>query len=252
MKPIATDRHFLKASRKLGGAVFFAASLSLATLAAPNTLTSEERAEGWSLLFDGKNLSGYHVYGDADAPLVRWSIEGDALRLDGRAGENDKSKVDIVVSPKPYGDFELSFEWKMSPGGNGGVFYKVIESPKYPKPWHTGLEMQLLDDEGHEEGKVKTHRAGDLYDMVASRSRSTRPAGEWNTSRIVVSGDQIEQWLNGKQTVSITIGSGRWKRSLKRSKYADLPDFVQSEKGHIVLQDHGDLLWFRNLKIKEL
>ncbi len=245
MMSIFVDRPFIRGFLAL-------ACLSLSAHAASNSLTPEERAEGWSLLFDGKSLSEYHVYGDDDAPLVRWSIEGDALRLDGRRGENDKSKVDIVVSPKMYGDFELSFEWKMSPGGNGGVFYKVIESSKYPKPWHTGLEMQLLDDAGHVEGKVKTHRAGDLYDMVASRSRSARPAGEWNTSRIVVSEDTIEQWLNGKRTVSITIGSGRWNRSLKRSKYAELSDFVQSEEGHIVLQDHGDLLWFRNLKIKEL
>ncbi len=222
-----------------------------ATFAQSNRLSAEEKAAGWRLLWDGESLAGYHIYGEENAPIDRWSVEGDALRLSPRIEGND-SKVDLVVSEKPYSSFEFAFEWKMSKGGNGGIFYKVVEGKPYPKPWHTGLEMQLLDDAGHEEGQIDTHRAGDLYDLLAARARFANPAGEWNRSRIVISGDKIEQWMNGKKALSVTIGSKKWIRLVAKSKYSELPDFAKSKEGHIVLQDHGDELWFRNLKIREL
>lgn len=226
-------------------------SLSVATFADLNRLSSKEKADGWKLLFDGSDLSGYRLYGIADGVLERWHIDGDALCLNRRTPE-DQSKEDLVVTKKPVGDFEFSFEWKMSIGGNGEIFYKVVEGDQYPKPWHTGLEMQLLDDGGHEEGLIDTHRAGDLYDLHPAGARLAKPTGQWNQSRIVVKGDLIEQWMNGKKALSVTVGSPKWKRMVAKSKYSELSEFAKSKKGHMVLQDHGDKQWLRNLKIREL
>lgn len=199
-----------------------------------NRLTAKEERNGWKLLFDGDDLAGYRIYGDASAPIIRWHIDGDAMCLTERIN-GDKSKVDLVITEEPVGDFEFSFEWKIALGGNSGIFYKVIEGKAYPKPWHTGLEMQLLDDAGHEEGQIDTHRAGDLYDLLAARKRLAKPAGEWNTSRIISKGNRVEQWLNGEKALSFEIGSAQWKRLVADSKYATLSEFAKAKKGHIVI-----------------
>ena len=161
--------------------------------------------------------------------------DGDALCLNPRT-PNNQSKEDLLITKKPVGDFEFSFEWKMSISGNGGIFYKVVEGDQYPKPWHRGLEMQLLDDGGHEEGLIDTHRAGDLYDIRSAGARLAKPTG---------------QWMNGKKALSVTIGSAKWKRIVVKSKYSELSEFAKSKKRHIVLQDHGDKQRLRNLKIRE-
>lgn len=220
-------------------------------LAGSNQLSSQEKRDGWRLLFDGADLSEFRLYGIKDGTLERWHIDGDALCLNPRTPEFE-SKEDLVATKNPVGDFEFSFEWKMSAGGNGGIFYKVVEGDQYPKPWHTGLEMQLLDDEGHKEGLIDTHRAGDMYDLLSARARLAKPVGQWNTSRIVVKGKLVEQWMNGKKALSVRIGSAKWKRAVAKSKYSKLSEFAKSKKGHIVLQDHGDKQWFRNLKIRDL
>ena len=177
--------------------------------------------------------------------------ENGVLSLAARA-EGSKSKVDLIITEQPVGDFEFSFEWKMSPGGNGGIFYMVKDDPKYSKPWHTGLEMQLLDNTGHEEGKIKTHRSGDLYDLIASSKDTTLPAGEWNQSKIVRRRNMVEQWMNGHLAVSFTIGSEEWKELIAKSKYAEWSEYGKIDQGHIILQDHGDQISFRNLMLKEL
>ena len=176
--------------------------------------------------------------------------DGDALCLNPRTPDN-QSKEDLVITKKPVGDLEFSFEWKMSISGNGGIFYKVVEGDQYPKPWHRGLEMQLLDDGGHEEGLIDTHRAGDLYDMLSTGARLAKATGQWNQTRIVVKGKLIEQWMTGKKALSVTIGSAKWKRIVVKSKYSELSEFAKSKKRHIVLQDHGDKQRLRNLKIRE-
>ena len=202
-------------------------------------------------LFDGSDLSKYRIFGFPDASMERWSAENGVLSLAARA-EGSKSKVDLIITEQPVGDFEFSFEWKMSPGGNGGIFYMVKDDPKYLKPWHTGLEMQLLDNAGHEEGKIKTHRSGDLYDLIASNKDTTLPAGEWNHSKIVRRGNEVEQWMNGNLAVSFTIGSEEWNKLIIKSKYAEWPEYGKIDQGHILLQDHGDQISFRNLMLKEL
>lgn len=156
--------------------------------------------------------------------------DGDALCLNPRTPDN-QSKEDLVITKKPVGDFEFSFEWKMSISGNGGIFYKVVEGDQYPKPWHRGLEMQLLDDGGHEEGLIDTHRAGDLYDIRSAGARLAKPTGQWNQSRVVVKGKLIEQWMNGKKALSVTIGSAKWKRIVVKANILNSLSLPNRRKG---------------------
>lgn len=212
----------------------------------------EEATEtSWIELFDGSHLNHYRIFGFPNASMERWTAADGVLILSARP-EGSKSKVDLIITEKPVGDFEFSFEWNIAPGGNGGVFYMVKDDPEHTKPWHTGLEMQLLDNAGHKEGKIETHRSGDLYDLIASSSDRTLPAGEWNHSRIVRRGKSVEQWMNGNLAVSFTIGSPEWNQLVSKSKYAEWPEFGKVDRGHIILQDHGDQIAFRNLKLREL
>ena len=216
-----------------------------------NTSVKSGPETAWTELFDGSDLSQYRIFAFPDANMDRWSAKDGTLNLAARA-EGSKSKVDLIITTKPVGDFEFSFEWNISAGGNGGIFYMVKDDPKYTKPWHTGLEMQLLDNAGHDEGQIQTHRSGDLYDIIASNKDTTKSAGEWNHSRIVRRGNEVEQWMNGNLAVSFTIGSDEWNQLVSKSKYVDWPEFGKVDSGHIILQDHGDQIAFRNLKLREL
>jgi hypothetical protein len=218
---------------------------------AQDSSSKDSNDSDWINLFDGSDLSGYRIFAFPDANSDRWTAEDGVLSLAARA-EGSKSKLDLIITTESIGDFEFSFEWKMSPGGNGGIFYMVKDDPQYTKPWHTGLEMQLLDNGGHVEGKIKTHRSGDLYDLIESNKDTTLPAGEWNQSRIVRRGNEVEQWMNGNLAVSFTIGSSEWNALISKSKYAEWPEYGKVDQGHLILQDHGDQISFRNLKLKEL
>ncbi len=226
--------------------------LSGCQVAPKNAETEISEESGWTSLFHGNDLSGIRIFTGDPKQLKRWSMEEGVLALAARDRANgDKSKVDIIVTDRVYADFELHFEWKVSAGGNGGIFYRVAESG-YELPWHTGLEYQLLDNKGHKEGKIETHRAGDLFDLIASKKDASRPALEWNTSRIVAQGKRFEHWLNGYKVLEIEIGSEAWETAYAKSKYVDYPSVGALPEGHIVIQDHGDAIWFRNLKIREL
>lgn len=217
-----------------------------------NGAAKESIESDWTPLLDGNDLSGIRIFTGDPNQLKRWSIEDGVLALSPRDRANgDTSKVDIIITDRVYGDFEFAFEWMVSQGGNGGIFYRVAESG-YELPWHTGLEYQLLDNKGHKEGKIETHRAGDLFDLIASKKDASRPALEWNTSRIVAQGKRFEHWLNGYKVLEIEFGSEDWKAAYVKSKYADYPSVGAMPAGHIVIQDHGDALWLRNLKIREL
>jgi hypothetical protein len=226
---------------------------------APNTLTDAERAAGWRLLFDGKSFTGWRNHGAESGTIEGWVIEDGALHM-----TRDTTLIGLLWHAiKPYGRatvdlmtrerferFELSVDWKLSPGGNSGIFYLL---PAGDPPWQKrGLEMQVLDDAGHADGKIETHRNGDLYDLIASSSRPARPVGEWNTARIVVDGDHIEHWLNGVRVVEFTRSGPAWDALVAQSKFAERAGFGAARSGHILLQDHGDPVWYRNLKLREL
>jgi len=217
--------------------------------------------DGWRDLFDGKTLSGWRNYG-GDANAVRkWRVQDGTLALvqDGVFPMWDmiKSVVlggpggDLVYYPKTFRNFELSLQWKISPGGNSGIFYLVKDETENVT-WRTGIEMQVLDNDGHADGKIHKHRAGDLYDLIAANPETVRPPGQWNDVLIRVKDNHIEHWLNGVKVVSVVRGSEEWNALVAASKFKDMPGYGKSEAGYIALQDHGDPVWYRNIRVREL
>lgn len=215
---------------------------------APNTLSAAERAQGWRLLFDGQDLSQWRGFKRQDAP-ASWRPDGDAIAF---TPSPDRATRGDLMTREQFGDFELAYEWKISEGGNSGVIYRATEAET--TPWRTGPEMQVLDDARHPDAKqgVGGNRtAGALYDMIAP-SAPARPAGEWNQARIVARGNHIEHWLNGQKVVDVDVGSARWNQLFQASKFKELTGFGVQPRGHIVLQDHNDPVWYRNVKIRPI
>ena len=219
-----------------------------------NTLTAAESLEGWKLLFDGKTTTGWHNFNKTTIG-TGWVVSDGALMLDSKQKADGNWQVadggDIVADGE-YENFELLVEWKISPCGNSGIIYNVVESPKYEFAWQTGPEMQVLDNVCHPDSRFATHRAGDLYDFISTSIVTVRPAGEWNKARIVKSNGKVEHWLNGVKVVEYEMYNDKWLEMIRNSKFRDMPDFGRAKKGKIVLQDHGDKVWYRNIKIKQL
>jgi hypothetical protein len=209
-----------------------------------NTLSAEEKAAGWQLLFNGKNTEGWLGLGKNSFPDKGWEVSEGILRHTQSGGGGD------IVTAKTYINFELSFEWKIGAAGNSGVKYNL---PDASKP--VGFEYQLLDDERNPDG-VKNgalHQTGSLYDIFEPNpARKTRPVGEWNQSRLLVQGRHVEHWLNGSQAVSFDLGSPELLGRIAKSKYKNVPGFGEKKASPLLLQDHGDLIEFRNLKLREL
>jgi 3-keto-disaccharide hydrolase len=229
-----------------------AKSPAAASDAAPNTLTAAEKAAGWKLLFDGKTTNGWRGF-HADAfPAQGWAVEDGAIKRIGK-GEKPGSGGDIITTDE-YADFELSLDWKLSPGGNSGLKYLIVEGPGTSHAG-VGYEMQILDDERHPDAKLGVNgdrTAGALYDLIPPSTHAARPIGEWNQARLVVRGRHVEHWLNGQRVVQFEIGSPEMKTLIARSKYKDIKGFGDATKGHILLQDHGDEVSFRNIKLRQL
>ncbi|GJG89194.1 glycosyl hydrolase [Gemmatimonadetes bacterium T265] len=226
-----------------------------------NTLTAAERAAGWRLLFDGTTLTGWRGLGRDTVPSAFWTVRDGAIEklASGRvphAADGQPLVGGDLMTDSTYEDFELSWQWKISPGGNSGVKYNVSErlsTTLEPRHAAKGFEYQMLDDDRHADGKLPSHRAGALYDLVPpNASKRLRPVGEWNTSRIVFRGPHGEHWLNGEEVVEFDLGSPRMRDALAASKYRVIPWFAERRRGPIVLQDHEDAVWFRDVKIREL
>jgi hypothetical protein len=194
-------------------------------------------------------IKGWHSYNAAGAPNG-WRLEkGGILHLDPalRTGHGTD-----LVTDKEYENFEMTLEWKIAPKGNSGILLYVNEDPKYSQPYSSGLEMQVLDNEGHPDGKITKHRAGDLYDLVKSSSEPVKPVGEWNKVKVVSKNGNLEFTLNGVKTVSTTLWDENFKTLVAGSKFATWEGFGTYKKGRIALQDHGNEVWFKNISIKEL
>jgi hypothetical protein len=195
-------------------------------------------------LFDGKTTNGWHSY--LKTGPGAWSVVNGALQLDPKA----KEQGDLVTN-KEYENYELSLEWKIAEGGNSGIIFGVHEDKSFEQTYLTGIEMQVLDDAKAEDGKLPTHRAGALYDMRAP-AHPAKPAGEWNKVIIRKLNGHITFWLNGEKAIETQIGSAEWKEMLDKSKFKTWKGFDAYPKGHIALQDHGAVVAFRDIKIKEL
>jgi len=209
--------------------------------------TSMATKDGWKPLFDGKTTNGWHTYGKSVAE-PEWEVVDGALHLNkSKEGHGD------LITDNEYGNFDLKLEWKISPKGNSGIIFYVHEDPaKYQAPYHTGLEMQVLDNDGHPDGKIQKHRAGDLYDLIACSRETVKPVGEWNQAEIWCKDGELKLFLNGVNVVSTTLWNDNWKSMVAGSKFKQWPDFGTFKKGKIDLQDHGNEVWYRNIKIREL
>ena len=177
-----------------------------------------------------------------------------ALWLDAAGKKANKVEGDWdIVTKDEYENFDLQMDWKISKNGNSGIIFLIHEDkPKYNWPWETGPEMQVLDNNGHPDAKIYKHRAGDLYDLVASRIESSKPAGEWNAARIHLLNGKLDLYLNGVNIVSTMLWDDNWNKMVVNSKWKGHHDFATYHKGHIGLQDHGDEVFYRNIKIRKL
>jgi len=225
-----------------------------------NALTPEEKSNGWKLLFDGKSTKEWRAINEKSFPKVGWKVENETLCISGDNVLAESKNVGDIVTKKKYRNFELAWEWQMlTKGGNSGVKYFVIEGLSTNPKHGEGLEYQLLDDRNHPwmlEGKMEPndfHTVGSLYELYAASSeKHPSPLGLWNQSRIVSNNHHIEHWLNGKKVLEYERGSSNFNEQVAKSKMNAMPDFGLAKEGHILLQDHGSIVHFRNIKIKEL
>lgn len=212
-----------------------------------NTLTKAEIDEGWQLLFDGKSIDNFRGFRKDHVP-PSWMVEDGTIAFSGEKGG------DLITKDK-FENFEFSIDWKISEGGNSGIMYHVSEDTVYEHTYSSGPEMQILDDERHPDAKrgVNGNRqAGALYDLIPLSTPAANPAGQWNTAKLVVKNGHVEHWLNGKKVLEYQIGSPEWDSLIQQSKFATMKGFGSEDSGHIALQDHGDKVWFRNIKIRAL
>ncbi|MBP9031406.1 MAG: hypothetical protein PWQ81_974 [Bacteroidota bacterium] len=231
------------------------AALSGALLAActpapkNNVLTEAEKAEGWKLLFDGKTLDGWRDY-NGDSLTAPWIVEDGCIRAKGSGSDASG----YIVTDTIYENFELVWDWKIAEGGNSGMLYHVVENPKFKVPYVTGPEYQLIDDFGFPEPLEDWQKTAADYAMHVPDTSKTiiKPAGEWNTSKIVFDNGHVEHWLNGEKVVEFEAWTDDWFEKKNSGKWKDAPEYGLARKGVICLQDHGSAAWFRNIKIKEL
>jgi hypothetical protein len=214
--------------------------------AAPNTLTPAEQKAGWTLLFDGRTLDGWRGYKVPDASVTRWKVEDGFLMLPPDDGKDTHGQRDII-SKATFEQFELTWDWRIAPGGNSGVKYFVLED----RDAAIGHEYQLIDDERHADAKIGAHRqTASFYDVLPAANRPLKPAGELNTSRIVVRGQTVEHWLNGRRVLQYELDSPAVRAAIEKSKFKGIERFGKLQNAHILLQDHGNQVWFRNIKIR--
>ena len=218
-----------------------------------NTLTPEERADGWKLLFDGETTEGWRGYNEDAFPETGWTVEDGVLTIQGSDGSVSGSGGDIVTTDT-YDDFILKLEWKISEGGNSGVFYRAIEQPSQTIYW-SAPEMQVLDNANHPDanrGEDGNRKAGSLYDLIPAAPQTFSGHGEWQEAMIVAEGSHIEHWLNGEKVLEYEMWTPDWYQMIRDSKFGDHPEFGDAHEGYIGLQDHGTTAHFRNIKIKEI
>jgi hypothetical protein len=213
-----------------------------------NTLSAAEKRAGWTLLFDGKTLNGWRAYKKTDATGTRWKVEDGLLTVDPGAGNDTHGQMDIVTT-STFERFELTWEWRIAEGGNSGLKYFVLEDQNSA----IGHEYQLIDDERHPDAKIGPHRqTAALYDVLAAQNRPLKPAGQFNQSRIVSNGTTVEHYLNGTKVLQYELDSPALRAAIAKSKFKDIARFGKLQDGFILLQDHGDRVWYRNIKIKRL
>ncbi len=208
-------------------------------------LTDEQKADGWKLLFDGESTEGWKFYKGLENDS--WEVSEGTLHC---KPFDDASKRSDIMTVEQYENFELAFDWKISAQGNSGVMFRVAED--HDQPYQTGPEYQVIDDEGYPGDLTDLQLTAGSYDMYTPDEKNVNPVGEWNSSKIVATGNLIEHWLNDKKVLSYEIGSEDWKSRKEKSKWKEFASYGMVKKGHIDFQDHGNEVWFKSIMIKSL
>jgi hypothetical protein len=217
-----------------------------------NTLSSQEKKDGWKLLFNGHDVSGWHTYGAKDVGLA-WVIDQGALKLNvsNRIGHKAQNGGDLVTDALFTGDFEFKAEWKISQFANSGIFFFIQEDPQYKNISSTGLELQVLDNAIYEGAAENKHRAGDFFSVASAQLPEIHPVGEWNKIRLIFKKNKLTVYMNGSSIQEYDVTSPDWKGRIAASKLKDSPLSKGRYAGHIGLQDWGSEVWFRNIKIRQ-
>ncbi len=210
-----------------------------------NALSPQERRDGWKLLFDGTTTNGWHNYKKTTVG-PGWRVNNGILT---RTADTAVSAGDILTNDR-YRNFDLALDWRISEGGNSGIIYRATEDNDYV--WQSGAEMQILDDARHSDGKLAITSAGSDFAIYPALRGVVHPAGEWNSARILVQGNHVEHWLNGTKLFEYEIGSTDWLARVAASKFKSMPNYGKASEGYIALQDHGDKVEFRYVRIKVL
>ncbi len=209
------------------------------------TETVSATADDWEVLFDGKNLDHWHDY---HGEGVSWKIEDGTLTTDGGKGD--------IVTNEAYQNFEMEFEWKVAEAGNSGVIYLVQEDEQYEHSFETGPEYQIIDADNFTKKNDypldESQKTGANYAMHAAEGAEMKPIDEFNQGKLIVNDGHVEHWLNGKKVVEYDLWTDAWKEQVAQTKFKDMPGYGQAKEGHIALQDHGDRVWFRNVRIRRL
>jgi hypothetical protein len=205
-------------------------------------IAQPSRADGpWKSLFDGRSLNGWSHFRES-GPIKGWTVVDGAITRTGSGGD--------IVTIDQFGDFELELEWKISPGGNSGIFYRI--DPAAEATYLSGPEMQVLDDDRHADGKSRLTSAGACYGLYAAPAGHLKPVGQWNQVRIVARGAHVEHWLNGSKLLEYELWSPEWLGKVSQGKFAANPGYGRATRGHIAVQDHGDWVAYRNIRIREI
>lgn len=219
-----------------------------------NELSQAEIEDGWVSLFDGKTTEHWRGYNSEAFPTKGWIIENDAIKVLS-SGKGEAGGGGDIISMKKYKNFEFCIEWKVSEGGNSGIFYLAQEKPGQPI-WKSAPEMQILDNEKHPDGmlgKDGNRAAGSLYDLIPGDKKVVNPAGQWNKAKLLVYKGTVVHWMNDVKVLEYHLWTEDWNTMVLNSKFKDYEDFLNTaDEGYIGLQDHGDDVWFRNIKIKEM
>ncbi len=224
--------------KRAAAALMIASAWGVMTMASPR-----DTPDTWRSLFDGKTTTGWRGFLAKEMPAGWKVVDGALTRVD-KAGD--------IVTLDEFADFELTLDWKIAKGANSGIFYRVVEDDQDKSMWMVAPEYQLIDDKGYPEKLKDTQHTGANYDLQPPARDASKPAGEWNTTRIVANGKHVEHWLNGVKLVEYEIGSPEWEQLVAKSKFKDHPRYARAPKGRIGIQDHGDWAAFRNIKIREL
>jgi hypothetical protein len=240
-------KSFLAVGILIGGSVTTASAQEV------NQLTDEEKAEGWRLLFDGTSTAGWKGYKRDDAPGT-WNVVDGNLFMNGSGRDRDRG--DLLFAQQ-FADFHLKLEWKISEGGNSGIFYRGIEAPELDVIYKSAPEMQVLDNNRHPDAKMGrdgNRTAGSLYDLIPPRPQNVRPVGEWNSAEIHVENGQVQHYQNGELVLEFQLDTQAWRDLVAVSKFPELNrNWVDvPARGYIGLQDHNDDVWYRSVKIREL